>query len=239
MFDYVRKLQLAVSDMGRRVGLKAAAGVVALVAAGFLIAALWTFIARTLEWGPLAASLIIGVLFGVVAAVLLSMSNNVKHPVPSTDELKREVEARAKLASEAAMDKAKEKAREVVDMAENKVHGLIDTATYKASSLVDDAEARVQTFTREAVSSVVHKTGLDSGVVDDVKDFVQDLRSSRAGPAVGVLGAFAVGLGIAAALGRRDHGSYENRWDGRDWAEDDWSDDQWSGEATDEEYSGA
>ena len=56
MFDYARKLQLAASDMGRRVGLKAAAAVVGLVAAGFLIAALWTFLADTLDWGPLVAT---------------------------------------------------------------------------------------------------------------------------------------------------------------------------------------
>lgn len=233
MFDYARKLQLAASDMGRRVGLKAAAAVVGLVAAGFLIAALWTFLADTLDWGPLAASLVVAVLFGAVAGVLLAMSNKVQHPVPSTDELKREVEARASLAAEAALDRAKEKAREVVDMAENRVHGLIDTASYKASSLVGDAEARVQKFTHSTVSTVAHKAGLDSGVVDDVKGFVQDMRASRAGPAVGVLGAFAVGIALASALGQRDRG-----WDG-EWDDDGWSDDDWPEDEFDEEYSGA
>ena len=50
MFDYAHKMQLAVSDLGRRAGLKAGAGVLALIAAGFLLAALWTFLARTLDW---------------------------------------------------------------------------------------------------------------------------------------------------------------------------------------------
>ena len=146
MFDYARKMQLAASDLGRRAGMKAAAAVAALIAAVFLLMALWTFIARTLDWGPLAASLIIGLLFLAAAAIVWMMSNRVKHPVPSTDELKREVEARVSLATEAALDRAKEKAREVVDMAGNKASALMDEASYKAAAFVDDTEAKVQHF---------------------------------------------------------------------------------------------
>lgn len=245
MFDYARKLQLAASDLGRRVGLKAVAGVLAAIAAGFLIAALWTFLARTLDWGPLWASLVVGLLFAAIAGVLLAISNKVKHPIPSTEELKREVEARASLATEAALDRAKEKAREVVDMAENKVHGLIDTASYKASSLVGDAEARAQKFANTTVSRAVHSVGLDSGVVDDVKAVVSDFRASRAAPAAGVLGAFAVGLALAARLGGRGGDSRED-WSDDDWADEDWSDDwrddaarEWADADFDEEYRGA
>ena len=36
MFDYARNMQLALSDAGRRVALKAAAGVVIALGAGFL-----------------------------------------------------------------------------------------------------------------------------------------------------------------------------------------------------------
>lgn len=245
MFDYARKLQLAATDIGRRAGLKAAAGVIALVAAGFLLAALWTFLARTLGWGPLWASLAIGVLFAVVAGVLLAMSNTVKHPVPSTEELKREVEARASLATEAALDKAKEKAREVVDMAENKVHGLIDTASYKASSLVGDAEARVQKFAHSTLESAGHKLGLDSGAVEDVKAFVGDFRASRAAPAIGLLGAFAVGMAFASRMGQGRGGRADDDWSG-DWSEDNWSDGweeddarDWAEAESDEDYRGA
>ena len=60
MFDYARNMQLALSDAGRRAGMKAAAGVVALIGAGFLVAALWTFLAYHLHWGSLGASLAIG-----------------------------------------------------------------------------------------------------------------------------------------------------------------------------------
>lgn len=224
MFDYARKLQLAASDMGRRIGLKAVAGVLAAIAAGFLIAAFWTFLARNLGWGPLGASLAVGVIFAAIAGVLLAMSNKVKHPVPSTDELKREVEARASLATEVALDRAREKAREVVDMAENKVQGLLDTASFKASSLVDDAEARVQSFANTSINRAVHRVGLDSGIVGEVTDAVQSMRESRAGPAMGVLGAFAVGLALAKGLRRSDDGYAE------DWSEDDWA------EADEESY---
>ena len=221
MFDYARKLQFAASDMGRRLGLKAVAGVLAAIAVGFLIAALWTFLARNLGWGPLGASLAIGVIFAVIAGILLAMSNKVKHPVPSTDELKREVEARASLATEVALDRAKEKAREVVDMAENKVHGLIDTATFKASSLVNDAESRVQTFANNTVNRAVHRVGLDSGIIEEVTDAVQSARQSRAAPAMGVLGAFAVGIALANGLRRRDDHLYDDDWPDDDWSEAD------------------
>lgn len=248
MFDYARKLQLAASDIGRRVGLKAAAGALGALAAGFLIAALWTFLARTLGWGPLWASLVIGVLFGAIAGVLFAMSSKVKHPVPSTDELKREVEARANLATEAALERAKEKAREVVDMAGNKAHSLMDSASYRASAMVDDAEARVRKFTDTTVSNAVHSVGLDSGVVNDVRSFVGDVRSSRAGPAMGILGAFTVGLALASRLGqglRYDEGdewaAEVDDWSDGDWT-DDWRDDEareWAEAAYDEDYRGA
>ena len=94
MFDYARNMQLALSDTGRRVALKAAAGAVIALGAGFLIAALWSFLAWNLGWGPVGASLAIGLLFVIVGVVLFSMSKTVKHPVPSTDELKADARVR-------------------------------------------------------------------------------------------------------------------------------------------------
>lgn len=44
MFDYVNKLQLALGDKARRTGLKIGAGVVVLIGAGFLTAALWSWL---------------------------------------------------------------------------------------------------------------------------------------------------------------------------------------------------
>ncbi|MRX51252.1 phage holin family protein [Paracoccus sp. S-4012] len=223
MFDYARKMQLAVSDMGRRAGLKAGAGVLGLIAAGFLLAALWTLLARTFGWGPLWASLAIGVLFLVVAGILWGMSSNVKHPVPSTDELKREVEARATMAAEVAMDKAQVKAREVVDMAENKAMSLIDQARYKAEAFVNDTEAKVQRFTRQTVDNTARKVGLTPDLVDDAKDLAERAKSSRAMPAATVIGAFAVGLTLASRLGARlrEQSEWDEVWDEDDDEADD------------------
>ena len=157
MFDYARNMQLALSDAGRRVALKAAAGIVIAVGAGFLIAALWSFLAWNLGWGPVGASLAIGLLFVVVGIVFLSMSKKVNHPVPSTDELKAEVETRLSLATDAAMEKARIKAVEVVDNVENRVHSFVDDVTYKAERFVDNAEAKVQGFTRNVAGQAAQE----------------------------------------------------------------------------------
>lgn len=224
MFDYARKLQLAASDMGRRVGMKVGAGVVGLLALGFLLAALWTFLAYHLDWGSLGASLAIGILFLVVAGILYAMSNSVRHPVPSTDELKREVEARVNLATEAAMDKAKDKAREVVDMAGNRVSSLMDEASERVSAFVDGTEAKVQRFTNTTVGKAARSAGLTPQFFDEVKGFTDKARESRAMPAASILGAFAVGMTIAQRLqaGRHrddyDEGEYfeDEAWDDED-----------------------
>ena len=113
MLDYARRLRSAVSDTGRRAGLKASAGILGAVAAGFLVVAL---------------------LFAAGAGVLWVMGSKVRHPVPSTDELKREVEARARLAADAAVEKARLTAVQVVDHAEAKAQAVV-------SRLVRDAKA--------------------------------------------------------------------------------------------------
>ena len=97
MFDYARNMQLALTDVARRTAMKVAGGVVIVLGAGFLLAALWTFLADTLGWGPLWASLAIGVLFVVIGLVVMSRGGQVKHPVPTTDDLKAEVGKKADL----------------------------------------------------------------------------------------------------------------------------------------------
>ena len=97
MFDYARNMQLALTDVARRTAMKVAGGVVIVLGAGFLLAALWTFLADTLGWGPLWASLAIGVLFVVIGLVVMSRGGQVKHPVPTTDDLKAEVETTSAL----------------------------------------------------------------------------------------------------------------------------------------------
>lgn len=197
MFDYARNMQLALSDAGRRVAMKAAAGAVFALAAGFLLAALWTFLARNLGWGPLGASLAIGILFVIVGVVLLSMSKKVQHPVPSTDELKAEVETRPSLATDAALEKARIKATEVVDTVENKVHVLMDEAAYKAEKFASDAEAKVHGFTRNVAGQAAQKVGLTPQFLAEAQDTVERVKHSNAATIPPLLSAFAIGIAIA------------------------------------------
>ncbi|MBB1496924.1 phage holin family protein [Paracoccus sp. MC1862] len=204
MFDYARNMQLALSDAGRRVAMKAAAGAVFALAAGFLLAALWTFLARNLGWGPLGASLAIGLLFVILGVVLLSMSKKVEHPVPSTDELKAEVETRLSLATDAALEKARVKATEVVDTVENKVHTLMDNAAYKAEKFASDAEAKVQGFTRNVAGQAAQKVGLTPGFLAEAQNTVDRVKHSDMATIPPLLSAFAIGIAIANRVkGRR------------------------------------
>ncbi|MDP5308068.1 phage holin family protein [Paracoccus spongiarum] len=208
MFDYAQKLQLAVSDAGRRLGMKAAAGVVVAVALGFLIAALWSWLAVEMALGSAMASLIVGGGLLLCAAILMAMAGRKRHAMPTTDELKREVEARVSLAADAAADRARAEAARLADMAQNRVHALMDDAGYRANKLAEDAERRVTGLVRDTAQTV----GLTSGNLQAAREGVARVRqgatrasSSNAGSMAKLIGAFAVGVTIAARLqeGRR------------------------------------
>ena len=198
MFDYARNMQLALSDAGRRAAFKAAAGVVILLGAGFLIAALWSFLAWNLDWGPVGASLAIGLIFVVIGIVLFSMSKTVKHPVPSTDELRAEVETRVSLATDAALEKARVKATEVVDNVENRVHSLVDDVSFRASQFADDAEAKVQGFTRNVAGQAASKVGLTPQFFSEAQDTLHRVKESNAATIPPLMGAFAIGVALAS-----------------------------------------
>lgn len=248
MFAYARNMKLAASDMGRRVALKAVAAVVAAVAVGFLIAALWTFLDENLDWGPLGASLGVAVLFLVIAGICWAASKSVKHPVPSTDELKREVETRVNLATDAALNKAHAKARQVIDDAGDKAVALMDDAKAKATGFVSDTEARVQgfanqvtgtvtRFTHDAPNAVARSVGLTPAFFDGAQQFTDRVKSSRAVPAASLLGAFAVGLTLAGKLqAARAESDDRDEYDIDD--DDDWDDeDDW--DDPEDDYAGA
>lgn len=201
MLDYARRLRLAVSDAGRRAGLKAAAGALIAVAAGFLVAALWTLLARHAGLGSLGASLAVAALFGAGAAILWMMGTRVRHPAPGAEDLKREIEARASLAAEAALDKAKAKAVEVVDHAENRAHSLLDTANHKAHELAHNAEARVLGIAGGAAENVSRRAEASLSAVNEV---VMTVRQARATPGAALLTAAVVGLALAGAIRGRD-----------------------------------
>ena len=105
MFVYAKNMQLALSDKLHRLGLAAGAGVVLILGAGFLLAALWTWLAYHLGWGSLGASLAIGLVMVVIGVIFLMMAKHERHPMPSTDELKAEVQQQLHLAADTAIAK--------------------------------------------------------------------------------------------------------------------------------------
>lgn len=203
MFDYAQRFKLALKDMARRSAMKLVAGVILALASGFLIAALWSFLADTLEWGPAMASLAVGGLFLVAAGVIWAMSRTAQHQMPTKEDLRREVEARASLAAEAAAERARAEAARLMDMAGNKVVSLMDDASYRASKLADDTERRVF----GAVRNVAESTGLTErnirtvrSKIDDATDTLSRASNSNAGSIAKIVGAFAVGVTLAAKL---------------------------------------
>lgn len=207
MFDYAQRLQLALKDTARRSAMKAAAGVVLAVAAGFLVAALWSFLAHTLGWGPALASLAVAVLFILAGLILFGMSKTTKHEMPTTDDLKKEVEARVNLAAEAAVEKARAEAERVVDMAGNKVSSLMDEASYKVTKLADDTERRVFGVARNAAQAVgFTQANMDTvrSKVERATDTLARANNSNAASMAKLLGAFAIGVTLAAKLRERE-----------------------------------
>lgn len=207
MFDYAQRLQLALKDTARRSAMKAAAGVILAVAAGFLVAALWSFLAHDMDWGPALASLAVAALFIVAGLILFMMSKKTKHEMPTTDDLKREVEARVSLAADAAVEKARSEAERVVDMAGNKVSSLMDEASYRATKLADDTERRVFGVARSAAQAVgFTQSNLDTvrSKVEDAQDTLSRANSTNAASMAKLLGAFAIGVTLAAKLRERD-----------------------------------
>ncbi|QBX34551.1 phage holin family protein [Paracoccus liaowanqingii] len=203
MFDFARRIQLAVGDTFRRAALKAAAGVAGLIASGFLLAALWSFLANELDWGSTLASLAIGGVLLLIAVILIAMSSRRKHEMPTTDDLKREVEARVSLATDAAVTRARSEATRMVGLAETKAHSLMDQASYRATKLADDAERKVFGGFRETVRSI----GLDSDTRQSAERRIQagtqqvkQAANSNVGSMAKLFGAFAVGVTLAAKI---------------------------------------
>lgn len=208
MFDYVQRLQLALSDTARRTAMKVVAGVVLAVGAGFLLAALWSWLAYGLGWGATLASLAIGGGFVVIALILLAAASKPRHEMPTSDDLKREVEARVNLVADAAADRARQEAGRVMDMAGNKVTSLMDQASYRANKFANDAERRVYSTARETAE----KVGLTPENVEAAKrtfastaETTTRAANSNAGSMAKLIGAFAIGIAFANRLrGDRD-----------------------------------
>lgn len=202
MFDYARNMKLAVQDTLRRSALKAAAGGVMLIGIGFLLAALWSYLATELGWGSMMASLAIGGGFALVGLILLMVGGRVTHQAPTTDDLKREVEARLTLVADIAAERARTEAMRVVDGAADRANALFDRATGTASRFVSDAG--------DTVRDTARKVGLSAENVEAAKETAQDAArqakaaaNSNAGSMAKLVGAFAIGLTLASKLGGR------------------------------------
>lgn len=199
MFDYAQRLQLALGDIARRSVLKVVAGVVLAVAVGFLIAALWSWLAYGLGWGATLASLAVGGGFALIGIIILLVASKPKHTMPTGEDLRREVEARVSLATDAAVGRAQSEALRVADMAENKVHSLMDRVGFRSKDTANRAERAVHGFVRKRTENV----GLDSEKVADAHKRVTRASESNAGSMAKLIGAFAIGITLAAKLQER------------------------------------
>ena len=214
MFDYAQRLQLALKDTARRSAMKAVAGIVLAIAAGFLIAALWSFLAHDLDWGPALASLGVAALFILIGIVLFVLSKRTKHEMPTKEDLRKEVEARVTLAADAAVERARAEADRMLDKAGNKVTSLMDEASYRANKLADDTERRVFGVARNAAQAVGFTSGNIQTVrhkVEDARDTLSRANSSNAASMAKLIGAFAIGITLAAKLReQQDDDDYED-----------------------------
>ncbi|SIQ46960.1 hypothetical protein SAMN05421641_10869 [Paracoccus thiocyanatus] len=231
MFDYTRKLKLAASDKLRRAGLGAGGGVALLVAAGFLTAALWTWLAYHLGWGALGASLALGLGFLLVGVIAMVMAGRERHPVPTTDDLKTEVQERLTLAADMAMDKAtgaadaaleraSQKASQLMSQAEQRVHSMADSLTYKADRLADRTEARVYGAVRRAGESAASSLGLPPDALKRATGKVRSASHSRVAVIAPLIGAFAVGMTLASRLQARGDDDLADPGGAGDWGDD-------------------
>ena len=210
MFDFVRNVKLSLSETVRRTAFKVAGGAVIVVGAGFLLAALWSYLAVELGWGSTLASLTIGGGFVVLGLIAMMIGGKQKHPMPTTDDLKHEVEARVNLAADAAVGRVRDEATRFVGMAEDRVHSLLDTASDKASRVVGDAERSVFSVAHDAydkASDFARGVGLTRENVESVQDTARDYAhkaqraaDTNAGSMAKLLSAFAVGVTVASKL---------------------------------------
>lgn len=200
MLDYVRNMQLALTDTVRRTAMKAGAGVVMTIGAGFLMAALWTFLAHELGWGSMYASLAIGGVFVLIAIIVILMAGKPRHTAPKPEELGKEISARLNLAADTAIDKVKTGARETIESAEQGVSRVIDRVGATASRFADDTESRVQSFARGTVAPAARSVGLTEENYEAAREQIHRATQHKAAPAVGLIGAFATGLAIASKV---------------------------------------
>lgn len=117
MFVFGQRVRLALGDCARRTGLRAAACGALLIAAGFLIAALWSALAYGLGWGAIYASLAIGLVFLLIGLALLMLGGQPRHQMPSARDLRQEVGMQASMMTDALAAQARNEAYRLVGKA--------------------------------------------------------------------------------------------------------------------------
>lgn len=212
MFDYIDQMKLALGDTVRRAAMKSGGGVAMAIGAGFLIAALWSWIALYL--GSIYASLIVGGIFAFVGLVIWLMATSRRYKAPTTDDLRNEVETRIGLVTDAAMNKVRHTAESAVDGAQARVASIFGGAGRRVSGLAKDAEG---------VASDAIEAGGEA--LKGARETLDRAVETKAGPAIGIAGAFALGMVIAGAFSARrdkedlyyDDYDYDYDYDYDDW----------------------
>lgn len=202
---FAQRLKLALADTARRSGFRLAAGLLLALAAGFALAAFWSWLAHGLGWGPVAASLLIAGLLGLVALILLVMASRQRHQMPTGDDLKYEVEAQVSRAASAAMGRASSEAARMADKASHKMHSLMDQAGSRVTNFASDAAHRAGltdahlASARQTAQTMTHKAGAAA--------------RSNPGSMAKLIAAFAVGVALATRLRDRRRDEFDDDFD--------------------------
>lgn len=236
MIAYAKNMQLALSDRFRRAGLAAGAGLMMAVAVGFLMAALWTYLADHLHWGSMLASLAIGGGLVVIGLICLMMAKRERHRTPTTEELRTEVAEQLNVMTNAAINRASDaadlafgrvadKAGDLLNVAENKAHSVADDLSYRANRFADQAEAKVYGTARGMGEAAASKLGISPHLVRLAGAKLGPERVSNAAAIAPLLGAFAVGITLASRLQEWRHRDDAATWEDEDWRPDERPDD--------------
>ncbi len=222
MLDYTRLMKLALADQARRSGLKIVAGLLLLLAVGFLLAALWSYLASHLGWGSMRASLAIGGGFAGIALIVLGVSARVRHVAPSADDLKQEVGAKLGAMAGTVKAQAGRKIREAVGLAGQKARRVADEAEYSADRAADRVEARASALADRVMPEIADLLGVRPETARQASRVLTRVRDSRVAPFLPVAGAFAIGVFVAHRL---VSGSAAEPLDEAGW-DDHWPDDE-------------
>ena len=209
-----RRMRLALEDAARRMGLKVVAAVVAAIGAGFLLAALWTWLAHHLGWGSAVTSLVLGAVFLILGLAMMLGSGRVQHHPPTPQDLRDEFQEKLGLATDVVIgkvsdrvgqgvDRAQAKASQLVREAENKLHSFTDSVSYRADKFAEDTEHKAQDLAARMGDGAA-RMGMTAEnarkMGEQLSEKVDKAKASNLAALTPVIGAFAVGMTLASRL---------------------------------------